>query len=490
MMEFTIENSLSGKTKKDWIIVGIYENGEMSSCAKELDAIAGNIISTAIKAKELSGKISNALLFPCKRILAVGLGKKDRFDLIAYRQAIQSAAQALRKTQAFHATNCLTELMIKDSDVIDQVAETIRIFEDQFYQFRQFKTQSDQILAPLSQITLIVPSQATQLAKKGLINGQAIARGITLTKNLANLPSNICTPDYLASQAQQLAKKNNIKIKIFKEKDILKLKMNGLLTVAKGSIEPPRFIVLNYENAPKKKTKPIILVGKGITFDSGGISLKHSLGMENMKYDMCGAASVLGTLQAVAEMKLPINVMGLIPTCENLPSGQACKPGDIITTMSGITVEIFNTDAEGRLILCDALHYAKQFNPEYVIDIATLTGACLATFGHVATALFSNSDALTQKILAAAEKSGDRAWPMPLWDDYDKQIKGQLADLVNIGGPTAGSITAAKFLSNFTKTYNWAHLDIAGTAHTKNKCATGRPVPLLTKFLQQYILEK
>lgn len=490
MMEFTIENSLSGKTKKDWAIVGVYENGEMSSCAKELDAITNNVISTAVTAKELSGKIATTLLFPCRRILTVGLGKKDRFDLIAYRQAIQGTAQALRKTQALHAINCLTKLMIKDSDIIDQIAETIRIFEDEFYQFSQFKTQSDETPAPLRKITLIVPSNTIQLAKKGLINGQAIARGITLTKNLANLPSNICTPDYLASQAQQLAKKNNIKIKIFKEKHILKLKMNGLLAVAKGSVEPPRFIVLNYENAPKKKTKPIILVGKGITFDSGGISLKPSLNMENMKYDMCGAASVLGTFQAIAEMKLPINLMGLIPTCENLPSGQACKPGDIITTMSGITVEIFNTDAEGRLILCDALHYAKQFNPEYVIDIATLTGACLITFGHVASALFASSDVLTQKLLTAAENSGDRAWSMPLWDDYDKQIKGQLADLVNIGGPTAGSITAAKFLSHFTKTYNWAHLDIAGTAYTKNKYATGRPVPLLTKFLQQYVLEK
>lgn len=489
-MEFTIKNGLSGKTQKDWVIVGIYESGEMSICAKKLDAIAGNVISIAIKAKELSGKISSTLLFPCQHILAVGLGKKDHFDLIAYRQAIKSTAQALRKTQALHAFNCLTELTIKKSNIIDQVAEAIRIFEDQFYQFRQFKTQKDEAPILLNKITMVVPSEKMQLAQRGLINGQAIARGITLTKNLANLPSNICTPDYLANQAQQLAKKNNIKIKILKEKDILKLKMNGLLTVAKGSVEPPRFIVLNYQNSPEKKAKPIVLVGKGITFDSGGISLKPSLNMENMKYDMCGAASVLGTFQAVMEMALPINLVGLIPTCENLPSGQACKPGDIITTMSGITVEIFNTDAEGRLILCDALHYAKQFNPQCVIDIATLTGACLITFGHVASALFASCDTLAQKLLTAAEKSGDRTWHMPLWDDYDKQIKGQLADLVNIGGPTAGSITAAKFLSHFTKTYNWAHLDIAGVAYTKNKSATGRPVPLLTQFLQQYALEK
>ncbi|QQS16420.1 MAG: leucyl aminopeptidase [Neisseriales bacterium] len=488
-MEFAIKSSSSASIAKNWVIVGVYEDGTMPLRTQELDNLSSHVISDAIQAKELRGKTAAYLIFPCRKIIGIGLGAKDRINLSSYRKILKSAAQALKKTQATHVINYLTELSVKDCKIGHQIAEAISLFEDQYYQFRQFKTQQNEHNFPLRKVTLVVPTQAIQEARMGLINGQAIAQGVTLTKNLANLPSNICTPDYLANQACQLAKKTKIKVKVLKEKELIKLNMNALLAVAKGSVESPRLIVLNYQYATSKKTKPIVLVGKGITFDSGGISLKPALNMENMKFDMCGAASVLGTFQAVATMKLPINLIGLIPTCENLPSGHACKPGDIIKTMSGMTVEIFNTDAEGRLILCDALHYAKQFNPQYVVDIATLTGACLMTFGHIASALFANCDDLIKKIVDASEQSGDRTWPMPLWEDYDQQIKGRLADLVNIGGPTAGSITAAKFLSHFTKAYHWAHLDIAGIAYTKDKYATGRPVPLLVQFLQQYALE-
>ncbi|MGH8711263.1 MAG: leucyl aminopeptidase, partial [Burkholderiales bacterium] len=312
----------------------------------------------------------------------------------------------------------------------------------------------------------------------------AIAEGVKLTKDLGNLPPNICTPSYLAEQALQIAKKHNLKAEVLEQKDMEKLGMGSLLSVARGSNQPPKLIVLHYSGAAKKQ-KPVVLVGKGITFDTGGISIKPAAEMDEMKFDMCGAASVLGSIKAVAEMRLPLNVVGIIPTTENMPSGNASRPGDIVTSMSGQTIEILNTDAEGRLILCDALTYAERFHPAVVIDIATLTGACVIALGHVASGLYSNDDALARELLNAGEYAHDRAWQMPLWDDYQEQLKSNFADMANIGGRPAGSITAACFLARFTKKYSWAHLDIAGTAWKsgKEKGGTGRPVPLLTQFL-------
>jgi leucyl aminopeptidase len=314
--------------------------------------------------------------------------------------------------------------------------------------------------------------------------GAAIVGGMDLARDLGNLPGNVCTPTYLAEQATSLAKRHGLKCKVLEEKDMAKLGMGSLLSVTQGSEQPPKFIVLHY-NGGAKDAQPVVLVGKGITFDSGGISLKPGAEMDEMKYDMCGAASVLGALSAAAEAGLALNVVGLIPTCENLPSGRASKPGDVVTSLSGQTIEILNTDAEGRLILCDALTYAERFEPAAVVDIATLTGACVIALGHVVSGLLANDEKLSREVQAAGDAAYDRCWPLPLLDDYQEQLKSNFADMANIGGRPAGTITAAAFLSRFTKKYPWAHLDIAGTAWKSGaeKGSTGRPVPLLVHFL-------
>ncbi|MCC7270776.1 MAG: leucyl aminopeptidase, partial [Rhodocyclaceae bacterium] len=322
-------------------------------------------------------------------------------------------------------------------------------------------------------------------AAAALAQGAAIAQGMDLTRELGNLPANICTPSYLAQQARKLAKEFGLKCEVLDRARMERLGMGSLLSVARGSHQPPRFIVLQYQGG-KAGTKPVVLVGKGITFDTGGISLKPGAEMDEMKYDMSGAASVLGTFRALAAMKLPLNVVGLIPTTENMPGGAATRPGDIVTSMSGQTIEILNTDAEGRLILCDALTYAERFDPECVVDVATLTGACVIALGAVASGLLANDDGLAAELLEAGQASGDRAWQLPLWDDYQEMLKSNFADIPNISGSrAAGTITGACFLARFTKQYRWAHLDIAGTAWRsgKEKGSTGRPVPLLTHFL-------
>jgi leucyl aminopeptidase len=309
---------------------------------------------------------------------------------------------------------------------------------------------------------------------------------MNLAKDLGNLPGNVCTPSYLADEARRLAKRWKLGVQVLERKDMEKLGMGTLLSVARGSHQPPKFIVMRHDGAGRK-SKPVVLVGKGITFDTGGISIKPAPEMDEMKFDMCGAASVFGTLRAVAEMKLPLNVIGIVPATENMPGGSATKPGDIVTSMSGQTVEILNTDAEGRLILCDALTYAERFEPAAVVDIATLTGACVIALGHVASGLYASKDDLAEELLESGTDAWDRAWRMPLWDDYQEQLKSNFADMANIGGRPAGSVTAACFLARFAGKYDWAHLDIAGTAWVsgKNKGATGRPVPLLTSFLMK-----
>jgi leucyl aminopeptidase len=307
---------------------------------------------------------------------------------------------------------------------------------------------------------------------------------MALTRDLGNLPANVCTPTYLAESAVKLAREWKLAVEVLERKDMEKLGMGTLLSVTKGSHQPPKLIVLRYAGAGARE-RPVVLVGKGITFDTGGISLKPAAEMDEMKFDMCGAASVLGTLRAVAELKLKLNVVGLVPTCENMPGGAATKPGDVVTSMSGQTVEILNTDAEGRLILADALTYAERFEPQAVVDIATLTGACIIALGHVCSGLFANKESLSQELQSAGAETWDRVWPLPLWDDYHEQLKSNFADFANIGGRPAGSVTAACFLSKFTRKYDWAHLDIAGTAWKsgREKGATGRPVPLLVHFL-------
>ena len=359
----------------------------------------------------------------------------------------------------------------------------VRALADQGYIINSLKTQNKS--KPTNfQVFLHTNKPATKEIKQGLKNGQAIAKGVDLTKDLGNLPPNICTPTYLASEAKKLAREYKMKVTVLEQKQIEKLKMGSFLAVAKGSREVPKFIVLEHKKGPKNK-KPIVLVGKGITFDAGGISIKPSPDMDEMKYDMGGAATVLGVMKTVGELNLPLNIIMVVPTCENLPDGKAVKPGDIVKSMSGQTIEVLNTDAEGRLILCDALTYSERFKPEVVIDVATLTGACVIALGHHISAVFSNYDPLADELKTAGEIALDQVWQMPMWEEYQPQLNSNFADMANIGGRAGGSITAACFLSRFAKKYNWAHIDIAGTAWKsgKEKGSTGRPVSLLSQFL-------
>jgi leucyl aminopeptidase len=347
------------------------------------------------------------------------------------------------------------------------------------------KSQPSDVRRPLRKLTLSVPQRSDLTSgEAAAARGLAIAHGMDLARDLGNLPGNVCTPAHLAERAQALAQELGFKYEVLDRGKLEELKMGSFLSVANGSDQPPKFIILEYLGGPKKQ-KPLVLVGKGITFDSGGISLKPGTDMDQMKFDMCGAASVLGAFRAVAELKAKVNLIGLVPTCENMPNGRATKPGDVVRSMSGQTIEVLNTDAEGRLILCDALTYAERYEPAAVVDIATLTGAMVIALGHVACGVFSNSDSLGRALINAGEDAFDRGWQLPLWDDYQEGLNSNFADFANIGGRAGGSITAACFLSKFAKKFDWAHLDIAGVAwkEGKEKGATGRPVPLLTTWV-------
>jgi leucyl aminopeptidase len=378
---------------------------------------------------------------------------------------------------------CLCKFAGTEVGAEEAVKLYVRASLHNFYKINAVK--SKKVSQAIVKNTIHLNSKYLKEAKLGLKLGQAIADGANLTKDLGNLPPNYCTPTYLGSVAKKIAKDNQMKVKVLGKTEISKLKMGSFLSVAKGSREEPKFIVLEHMKGSKNQ-KPIVLVGKGITFDAGGISLKPGLNMDEMKWDMGGAATVLGVMHTVGQLKLPLNIVALVPSCENLPDGMAVKPGDVVTSMSGQTIEILNTDAEGRLILCDALTYAERYKPDSVIDVATLTGACVIALGHEASAVYSNLDSLADELISAGEKANDRAWHMPLWDEYQPLLDSNFADMANIGGRAAGSITAACFLSRFATKYNWAHLDIAGTAWIsggKAKGSTGRPVNLLSEFL-------
>lgn len=407
--------------------------------------------------------------------------------LIAYEPTQKGLVKAAKTIQAYLRNHKISDasvaLIDEDFDGLS-IDKKARLFTqnllDADYVCEQYKSEKEE-RTTLS-IDLIAADSEKTLIKKGIHQGTAIATGMNTLKDLGNAPGNICTPKYLAKRAKKLAKEfSSLSVKVLKEKEIKKLKMEALLSVSKGSVEKPHLIKLEHKGG---KGDPIIFVGKGVTFDTGGISLKPGAGMDEMKYDMCGAGSVIGLMQAVAMMKLPINVIGIIPAVENMPSGCATKPGDIVTSMSGKTIEVLNTDAEGRMILCDALTYAQQFKPKALIDLATLTGAVIIALGRHPSGLMSNNDELAQQLTKAGDSSGDRVWRLPIWEDYVEQLKSPFADLQNIGGREAGSITAGCFLGEFTKDVPWAHLDIAATAwQTRKEGATGRPVPLLVEYL-------
>ncbi len=488
-MEFSIKQGSPEKLKSGCIAVGVFEGGKLSASARAIDMAAKHALSDLIARGDMTGKASSTLLLhklpgvAAERVLLVGLGKASELNNKTSVEILRATFTALNATAAKDAA-----LYIVDDGVGKDAAWVVKqaVFAAAEQAFRADGMKSKPAkAAALKHITFATLDKPSAALKNVLDQAAATARGMELTKTLGNLPANVCTPTYLAAKALALGKAHkSIKTTVLEEKDMQKLGMGSLLSVTRGSEQPAKLITMEYHGADKKQ-KPVVLVGKGITFDTGGISLKPGADMDEMKYDMCGAASVLGTMQAIAEMGLKLNVVGVIPTCENMPSGRATRPGDIVTSMSGQTIEILNTDAEGRLILCDALTYSKKFDPDTVIDIATLTGACVIALGHVASGLFSNEDKLAKELLTAGEQSHDRAWQLPLWEDYQPLLDSNFADMQNIGGRAGGTITAACFLARFTKDYRWAHLDIAGTANKsgKDKGATGRPVPLLTQYL-------
>ena len=426
-----------------------------------------------------------------ERVLLVRCGQQERMSRREFRRVSRAAAAALQDIGGANIRNGLPLLEVEDADARWKACQTVLAAEEAGYRFDRFRrrppAQRSGARRATRNMTLVVSGRgARRGAERGIREGGAVARGMSFAKDLANQPANICTPIYLAQQAGRLQKDfKNIKVKSLGLEALKRLGMNALLAVARGSHQPPRLILVEYEGAPDRRERPIVLVGKGVTFDTGGISLKPAAAMDEMKFDMCGAAGVLGTIAAAAELQLPLRVVGVVPATETMPGGNASRPGDIVASMSGQTVEILNTDAEGRLILCDALTYSERFRPDTVIDLATLTGACVIALGKHATGLLSNHNPLARELLAAGEAIEDRAWQLPLWDEYQEQLHSSFADMGNIGGREAGTITAACFLSRFAKKFRWAHLDIAGTAWLggKEKKATGRPVPLLTQYL-------
>ena len=489
-MEFLVNTDHPGKQHTDCLILAVYDNRLLTPSAMGLDKVSHAFLSTVLKTGDLDGKAGKTLLLHsvpnlvATRVLLVACGEEKALNDKIFRDILKKTISALQPTGIKNALCTLTELPVNDRNAHWKTRQIVEIFVSCSYQFNTFKSKPETDLHPLTRVLLTVPAADLAMAERAVLEGLAISNGVKKAKDLSNTPANICTPSFLAQQAQNLAVTfPRIRTTVLDEKQIATLKMGALLAVGQGSIYPPKFITIEYGD---KTLKPIVLVGKGITFDTGGNSLKTPSSMIGMKFDMCGGASVLGALEAIAELKLPLHVIGVIPTAENMPGAAATRPDDIVTTLSGQTVEILNTDAEGRLILCDALTYCERFNPETVIDIATLTGACVMALGAYPSGLFSNHAPLAQALLEAGTLSGDRCWELPLWEDYQEALSSNYADIANIGNtPEGGAITAACFLARFTKEYHWAHLDVAGTARGagKEKGATGRPIPLLVQYL-------
>jgi leucyl aminopeptidase len=491
-VEFSIKTLSPEAAKTGCIVLGVHSGGTLTPAARRVDQAAKGALKKALS--DLSGKTGSTLLLrslagvAAERVLLVGLGDAPVSEA-AYRDAVRAAANALKELGAKEAALFLVDMKVGSRAIGWNARHAVLGIRDAFYRFDQLKTQKTPA-APALQHVILPFSKKDQL-EDTLAEAVATADGIALARTLGNLPANICTPAYLAEEAKKLARQFKLELEVLERKDMERLGMGALAAVARASHQPPKLITIKYLGG-RKGAKPLALVGKGITFDTGGISLKPAGEMDEMKFDMSGAASVLGAIRALAGMKAPVNVVGVIPACENMPGGAATKPGDVVTTLSGQTVEILNTDAEGRLILCDALTYAERFKPEAVVDIATLTGACVIALGHVATGLFANDDKLAAEVQAAADDAWDRVWRMPLWEDYQEQLRSNFADMANIGGRPGGSITAACFLARFTRKMRWAHLDIAGTAWKsgRDKGSTGRPVPLLVRLALRHAGKK
>jgi leucyl aminopeptidase len=491
-MNFSVISGPPEKRVSACVVAAVYANRRLSPAAKRIDEASKGYISKLMKRGDLEGRLGQTLLLQqvpgcaAERVLLIGSGPEDEITDGKFRELQAKALSVLNDTGAAEAAIYLPELAIAKRDLHWKLRQLVEVSEDTSYRFDQLKSKKDPAARALKSLAFCVEKPTdVKSGQRAIREGQAIAKAVKIAKDLANLPGNHCTPTHLAARARDLQKSQRaIKVQVLEEARMKQLGMGALLAVASGSQQPAKLIILEYRGA-RPTAAPIALVGKGVTFDSGGISIKPSANMDEMKFDMAGAASVLGVVSAAAELKLPVNVIGLVPATENMPGGKAIKPGDVVTSHSGQTIEILNTDAEGRLILCDALTYAERFKPAAVIDIATLTGACVIALGAHASGLLGNDDGLVNDLLAAGNYSGDRAWQLPLWEEYQKSLDSPFADMANVGGREAGTITAACFLSRYTKKFKWAHLDIAGTAwRTGNKKgATGRPVPLLMQFL-------
>jgi leucyl aminopeptidase len=486
-MDMSLSNASPVAVKTGVLAVGAFADGLLPPMAQAVDAATGGKLAAALKRGDLDEKAGSTLLLPdlpglaAERVLLVSLGKRADLGDKAYRDAVSGAAKALAGGAAKSAAVALVDLDLPNRTAAWRVQQAARLLADGAYKF-DAPRQNKPAERGASAITLLV-AEATPELGTALKQGQAIAEGMALTKDLGNHGGNVCTPGYMAQTAQAMGKEFGFEVEVLEREDMEKLGMGSALSVGRASYSPCKFIVMKYNGGGS--ARPVVLVGKGMTFDTGGVSLKPSAGLDEMKYDMCGGGTVLGVFRTVARLGLPINLVGAVMAVENMPGGNASRPGDVVRSMAGITIEILNTDAEGRLVLCDALTYVERFDPACVIDIATLTGACVIALGAHASGLFANDEALAAELLAAGMASGDRAWQMPVWDDYIGQLKSNFADLSNLGGPPAGSITAALFLSKFATKYKWAHLDIAGTSSVSGdaKGATGRPVPLLAEFL-------
>ena len=488
-IKFTARNVSDAATATcQCAVLPVFSRKRLSQAAKQLDQASSGAIGAALELGDFSGKPGQTLMLPgagaAKRLLLVGCGDPAKFDRAAAMEFSRVIYSALNGTQAKDAMVHVADLTLSDGDTQWLLSYLARYLTSAAYRYTETLSKPK---TPIKLSRVVVNTGggiAERAARTALDQGHSTGLGVNDACELANLPGNICTPTFLAQQARKLSRGNsNFSVSVLEEKKMRELGMGSLLSVTAGSDQPAKLIVMNYKGGNKSQN-PYVLVGKGITFDSGGISLKPGAKMDEMKFDMGGAASVFGTMRAITEMELPLNVVAIVAAAENMPSGGATKPGDVVTSMSGKTIEVLNTDAEGRLVLCDALTYAEQFKPKAVIDIATLTGACVVALGAHASGLYANQDELAEQLLEAGVNSHDRAWRMPLWQDYHKQLKSNFADLANIGGAGGGSITAACFLAQFAEKYHWAHLDIAGSAWSSSpKGSTGRPVALLTQYL-------
>lgn len=490
-MDYFTTTGVASRRAGGAIVIGVYEKGKLGTAASDIDTATGGALARMLKSGDISGRLGRSRVLHsldgvrAKRVVVAGLGKAGAFGVKQFRKATASAIRALDGYQVQDVVSYLTLETVAEVSPYYLARYTVESIGNTLYRFQEMKSSRKGSPLPLRKIGIAAAGRAEAgKALRGAEHADAIVTSTNLAKDLGNLPANVCTPSHLARAAQQLAKKHrNLETRVMNESDIKRLGMHSFLSVTSGTAEPAKFIVMQYKGAARKK--PVVLVGKGITFDTGGISLKPGPGMDEMKFDMCGAAAVLAATAAAAQLQLPINVIALVPACENLPSGTATRPGDIVRSMSGKTIEILNTDAEGRLILCDALTYARKFKPEVVIDVATLTGACVIALGYHYTGIMSNDDELAQSVEAAGIAADDRGWRLPMSEEFADQLKSNFADFANVGGREGGAITAACFLAKFAEGMNWAHLDVAGTAWRTGtkKGSTGRPVPMLTEFL-------